>query len=89
MLRHLGIALAALLVVLQPLNSAELKPPLEAPPGYEHGKWGTEPKDIVRTITAFTVSFDSADDRVRIGFRHRCASNAERHSSPAGAAGEP
>src|SRR4051812_48571670 len=58
----LALSLTAALAVVWPLHSADLKPPLEAPAGYEHDKWGTQPQDIVRTITAFTVSFDSADD---------------------------
>ena len=36
--------------------------PIVLDPSYEHDKWGTEPKDIIREFRAFTASFDSADD---------------------------
>lgn len=62
MTRRLLLSVLSILLFALPLTAAELKPPLDAPPDFNHDKWGTEPQDIVRTITAFTVSFDSADD---------------------------
>lgn len=60
--RYFWPAFVTVFVLASSLYSADLKPPLEAPAGFEHDKWGTQPEDIVRTITAFKVSFDSADD---------------------------
>lgn len=31
-------------------------------PSYEHDKWGTQPRDIVKEFLSFTTSFDSNDD---------------------------
>ena len=36
--------------------------PIYLDPAYEHDKWDTEPKDIVKEFDAFTLSFDGNDD---------------------------
>jgi DNA/RNA endonuclease G (NUC1) len=54
--------LLVLVLLFAPVSrAAELKP-IVIPPGYEHDKWATQPRDIVKEFCAFTVSFDSADD---------------------------
>ena len=58
-LRFLIVTL--LFVATARCQAAELKP-IVIPDGFEHDKWDTEPKDIVKHFNAFTTSFDSADD---------------------------
>ncbi|NQU22684.1 MAG: DNA/RNA non-specific endonuclease [Candidatus Nealsonbacteria bacterium] len=52
-----------LLLLLWPVAvlGAELKP-VVLDPTYEHDKYVTQPRDLVKEFRAFTVSFDSADD---------------------------
>lgn len=53
--------LFVILLCSVPLSAAEYKP-IELDPTYDHDKWGTEPKDIVKKFRAYTVSFDGPDD---------------------------
>ncbi len=43
------------------LHAQQLKP-IELDATYEHDKYNTQPKDVVRTFRAYTVSFDGSDD---------------------------
>ena len=60
-MKLIRLALCVLLCWPGSARSAELKP-IEIPPGYEHSRWGTLPRDIVKEFCAYTTSFDSADD---------------------------
>lgn len=56
-----GALLCLLLATTVAALATELKP-IEIPPDYQHERWGTQPRDIVREFRAYTVSFDSQDD---------------------------
>ena len=43
------------------VEAADLKPIVLAP-GYQHDRFNTQPKDIIRCFRAYTVSFDGQDD---------------------------
>ena len=50
-----------LILVFTFVGAAELKP-IVLDPSYNHDKYQTLPKDIIREFRAYTVSFDSDDD---------------------------
>ena len=43
-------------------SASDASSPGQAPAGYAHDKWGTMPRDTVRTFIAYTSSFDGKDD---------------------------
>ena len=51
-----------LVVALFLLGCALDHRPVEKAADYEHDKWDTQPRDILRNFRAFVVSFDSEDD---------------------------
>lgn len=56
--------------------------PIELAPDYEHDKWGTMPRDIVREFRAYTVSFDGPDDGVRYNVPEWVAYEIKPRSEP-------
>lgn len=62
----LFLALCAAFTVL----AADYKP-IVLDPSYDHDRWNTQPKDIVRMFRAYTVSFDGTDDNNGDGFGDR------------------
>jgi len=55
------LIVSVLVLVAVPGIAADLKP-IVIPEGFEHDKWDTKPKDIIKHFNAFTTCFDSADD---------------------------
>jgi len=55
------LCFAGLVICSSALLAADYKP-IEVHPDYDHDRWGTEPKDIVREFRAYITSFDSDDD---------------------------
>lgn len=54
------------------LSALDYKP-IELDPSYQHDKWGTAPRDVMREFRAYVVSFDGADDDDRDGNGDRWA----------------
>ncbi len=57
---RLGLSLLILLAY-GAVQAQQLKP-IELDASYDHDKYNTQPKDIVREFRAYTVSFDGRDD---------------------------
>jgi len=51
----------AFLIAVAPAGAEGLRPNI-LDPSYDHDRWRTQPRDIIRQFRAFTLSFDSADD---------------------------
>jgi hypothetical protein len=52
--------------------AVDLKPVVPAP-GYQHDRFNTQPKDIVRHFRAYTTSFDGGDDNNKNGSSDKLA----------------
>jgi len=52
---------------------------------YDHDKWVTKPRDIIKDFRAYTTSFDSKDDGVALGIPEWVAYEIKPHPTPLGA----
>lgn len=62
-----AICAAALLIGIAGLALASGMRPIVLDPSYNHDRFNTQPKDVIRMFRAFTVSFDGPDDDDRDG----------------------
>ena len=60
---HARLLILLFVFTVSPLSgyAADYKP-IQIHPDYDHDKYGTEPKDIVKEFRAYTANFDSDDD---------------------------
>ena len=62
MQRFATVILFSLLIIYSFESSAANYKTIKLHPDYDHDKYGTEPKDIIKEFRAYIANFDSDDD---------------------------
>lgn len=76
--------LAFLLVLAFAVKASDFKP-IVLDLTYDHDKWITKPRDIIKDFRAYTTSFDSKDDDVALGIPEWVAYEVKPQLTPLGA----